>query len=117
MLSTNGCVVIGVSALLRYFSNWGIACHACFSLGGSGLDLSQTLLRVALAWHNAGSSTPKDPRVNDTLHLGLELCLHACPAALQHQAQSSVARGSQTDHLEHVMFFERKGWIITVFTS
>ena len=64
MLSTNGCVVIGVSALLRYFSNWGIACHAYFSLGGSGLDLSQTLLRVALAWHNAGRSTPEDPRVN-----------------------------------------------------
>ena len=66
MLSTNGCVVIGVSGLFKYFPNCGIACHAYFSLGGGGLDLSQTLLRVALAWHNAGSSTPKDPRFNDS---------------------------------------------------
>jgi hypothetical protein len=34
VLSTNGCVVIGVSVLFRYFSNWGIACHAYFSWGG-----------------------------------------------------------------------------------
>ena len=66
MLITNGCVVIGVSVLLRYFSNCGIACHAYLSWGGGGLDLAQTLLRVALAWHNAGSSTPKDPGVNDS---------------------------------------------------
>ena len=32
-----------------------------------GLELALTLLRVALAWHDAGSSTPKDPRVNDSL--------------------------------------------------
>ena len=35
-----------------------------FRGGGSGLDLAQTLLRVALAWHNAGRGTPEDPRVN-----------------------------------------------------
>ena len=39
MLSTNGCVVIGVSVLLRYFSNWGIACHAYLSWGAAVLIL------------------------------------------------------------------------------
>lgn len=33
-------------------------------MGRGSLELAQTLLRVALAWHTAGSSTPKDPRVN-----------------------------------------------------
>ena len=38
-------------------------------MGRGGLELAQTLLRVALAWHSAVSSTPKDPspRVNDSL--------------------------------------------------
>ena len=75
MLITNGCVVIGVSVLLRYFSNCGIACHAYLSWGGGGLDLAQTLLRVALAWHNAGSSTPKDPRVN---MIKCSICSYQC---------------------------------------
>jgi len=35
-------------------------------MGRGGLELAQTLLRVALAWHNAGSSTPNGPRVNDS---------------------------------------------------
>ena len=48
-----------------YISNWGFACHAYFSLGRGSLELAQTLLRVALAWHNVGSSTPKDLRVNN----------------------------------------------------
>lgn len=34
-------------------------------MGRGRLELAQTLLRVALAWHNAGSSTPKDLRVNE----------------------------------------------------
>ena len=35
-------------------------------MGRGGLELAQTLLRVALAWHNVGSSTPSGPRVNDS---------------------------------------------------
>jgi len=35
------------------------------SLGRGGLELAQTLLRVALAWHFARSSTPKDLWVNN----------------------------------------------------
>ena len=34
------------------------------SLGRCRLELAQALLRVALAWHIARSSTPNDPRVN-----------------------------------------------------
>ena len=34
-------------------------------MGRGSLELAQALLRVALAWHIAGSSTPKDLWVNE----------------------------------------------------
>ena len=37
-------------------------------MGRGRLELAQSLLRVALAWHTAGSSTPKDLRVNTNVH-------------------------------------------------
>ena len=48
-----------------YVSNWELACHIYFSVGRGSLELAQTLLRVALVWHIARSSTPKYLRVND----------------------------------------------------
>ena len=41
-----------------YVSNWRLACHMNFSLGRCLLELAQKPSRVALAWHEAGSSTP-----------------------------------------------------------
>ena len=41
-----------------YVSNWRLACHMNFSLGRCCLELAQTLSCVALAWHEAGGSTP-----------------------------------------------------------
>jgi hypothetical protein len=41
-----------------YVSNWRLACHINCSLGRCPLELAQGPSRVALAWHNAGSSTP-----------------------------------------------------------
>ena len=58
-----------------YDSNWGLACHIYFSLGRGSLELAQTLLCVALAWHTAGSSTPKDPRVNKII---MQVFLRQC---------------------------------------
>ena len=45
----------------------GVLLVTYFSLGRGSLELAQTLLCVALAWHTAGSSTPKDPRVNEII--------------------------------------------------
>ena len=51
-------------------SQLGLACHNNFYQGSCPLELAQGLSRVALAWHNAGGSTPFGVTEADVRHSG-----------------------------------------------
>ena len=63
-------------------------------MGRGGLELAQVLLRVAPAWHIAGSSTPNDLWVNDWLvgNLGI---IKLCDANHSGSSSKSIPRGPQ----------------------
>ena len=73
-------------------------------MGRGSLELAQTLLRVALAWHTAGSSTPKDLRVNNTAHQGFVQEAVVSPIAWVFDKE-----GTEVVHLELRGYLTRKG--------
>ena len=88
-------------------------------MGRGGLELAQTLLRVALAWHNAGSSTPNGPRVNDPFGTcnAQQTWSWVAEAAAVSEQHSCAAGGGQREQLICTMAVKMRGCCITVFTS
>ena len=88
-------------------SQLGLACHIYFSPGRCPLELAQGPSRVALAWHNAGSSTP----FGVTSRVGAHAYIHSAQSILLRNAHSwGVPRGSRTAIEEPQILHTQNGY-------
>ena len=110
MLSTNGCVVIGVSVLISVTADISptgeLLVTPIFRWGEAVLSLLRR--SCVLPWPGTmpGAAHPKTR--GSMIHSPDVRCVSAMNLACPPKAQSSVARGSQADHIEQALLFERK---------
>ena len=79
------------------------------------LELAQALLRVALAWHIARSSTPNDPRVNHsskTVRQGTMRCQFIWRWFLKLFRFWRVGSSKAKDKLDSLTFWLNLTWLV-----